>query len=124
MALEPPEASIVKKGHTNNDKSKLVLSTIHSAKGLEWHAVFIIHVSEGCIPSYQSIGNDDSIEEERRLLYVAMTRAKEYLYMLKPLIDSSPRNYLLNKGAPSFTEISRFLRGSNILENYTNYISA
>ena len=123
MALEPPEASIVKKNHTNKNKSRLVLSTIHSAKGLEWHTVFIIHVSEGSIPSYQSIGNDDSIEEERRLLYVAMTRAKENLYMLKPLVDSSPRNYLINKGGPSFTEISRFLKESNILKNYTNYIS-
>ncbi|MFC1666335.1 ATP-dependent helicase [Candidatus Omnitrophota bacterium] len=121
MALEPPEEGVVKKNSDNTDKSKLVLSTIHSAKGLEWHTVFIIHVSEGCVPSYQSIGNDDSIEEERRLLYVAMTRAKENLYMLKPMIDLSPRNYLINKNGPSFMEISRFLREGNILKKYVNY---
>lgn len=121
MALEPPEESAVKKNNDNTDKSKLVLSTIHSAKGLEWHTVFIIHVSEGCVPSYQSIGNDDSIEEERRLLYVAMTRAKENLYMLKPMIDFSPRNYMVNKGGPSFTEISRFLKEGDILKKYINY---
>ncbi|MDP8230094.1 MAG: ATP-dependent helicase [Candidatus Gorgyraea atricola] len=120
MALEPPEEGAVKKNNDNADKSKLVLSTIHSAKGLEWHTVFIIHVSEGYVPSYQSIGNDDSIEEERRLLYVAMTRAKENLYMLKPMVDFSPRNYLANKGGPSFTEISRFLREGDILKNYIN----
>ena len=123
MALEPPEENAVKKNNDNTDKSKLVLSTIHSAKGLEWHTVFIIHVSEGYMPSYQSIGNDDSIEEERRLLYVAMTRAKENLYMLKPLIDFSPRNYLANKGGPAFTEISRFLREGDILKKYVNYKS-
>ncbi|MBU4590543.1 MAG: ATP-binding domain-containing protein [Candidatus Omnitrophica bacterium] len=121
MALEPPEESAVKKNNDNTDKSKLVLSTIHSAKGLEWHTVFIIHVSEGCVPSYQSIGNDDSIEEERRLLYVAMTRAKENLYMLKPMMDFSPRNYMVNKGGPSFTEISRFLKEGDILKKYINY---
>ncbi|NQT75496.1 MAG: ATP-dependent helicase [Candidatus Omnitrophica bacterium] len=121
MALEPPEEGAVKKNNDNADRSKLVLSTIHSAKGLEWHTVFIIHVSEGCVPSYQSIGNDDSIEEERRLLYVAMTRAKENLYMLKPMIDLSPRNYLANKGGPSFTEISRFLREGDILKKYIDY---
>ncbi|MBU1006601.1 MAG: ATP-dependent helicase [Candidatus Omnitrophica bacterium] len=118
MALEPPEETAVKKNHDNTDKSKLILSTIHSAKGLEWHTVFIIHVAEGYVPSYQSIGNDDSIEEERRLLYVAMTRAKENLYMLKPMIDFSPRNYLTNKNGPTFTEISRFLREGDILKNY------
>jgi DNA helicase-2/ATP-dependent DNA helicase PcrA len=123
MALEPPERGVVKTNNDNTDKSKLVLSTIHSAKGLEWHTVFIIHVSEGYVPSYQSIGNDDSIEEERRLLYVAMTRAKENLYMLKPLIDFSPRNYLVNKGGPSFTEVSRFLKEGDILNKYVNYES-
>ena len=121
MALEPPEEGIAKKNSNNIDKSKIVLSTIHSAKGLEWHTVFIIHVSEGCVPSYQSMGNDDSIEEERRLLYVAMTRAKENLYMLKPMMDFSPRNYMINRNGSSFTEISRFLKEGNILKKYLNY---
>ncbi|MFH1479273.1 MAG: ATP-dependent helicase [Candidatus Omnitrophota bacterium] len=120
MALEPPETNIAKKDLHNLDGSRLVLSTIHSAKGLEWHSVFIIHVAEGYIPSYQSMGNDESIEEERRLLYVAMTRAKENLYLFKPLIDTSQRSYLLTKDGPNFTQVSRFLDEGDILRRYVS----
>lgn len=121
MALEPPETNLAKKGIFDRDKSKLVLSTIHSAKGLEWHTVFIIHVAEGYIPSYQSMGNDESIEEERRLLYVAMTRAKENLYILKPLIDSSPRSYFMSKDGPGFTQTSRFIDEGDVLRKYVHH---
>lgn len=108
MSLEPPEKSIVDRNIRKQDKDFLVLSTVHSAKGLEWHTVFIIYVAEGHIPSYQSLGDEDLIEEERRLLYVAMTRAKENLFMLRPLIERSGRSYALNYGSP-YTRISRFL---------------
>jgi DNA helicase-2/ATP-dependent DNA helicase PcrA len=66
------------------DEDYLILSTIHSAKGQEWRSVFILNVVDGCIPSDLSTGNTDEIEEERRLLYVAMTRAKDHLHLLLP----------------------------------------
>ena len=62
----------------------MILSTIHSAKGQEWKSVFVLNVVDGCIPSDMSTGNADDIEEERRLLYVAMTRAKDQLALIVP----------------------------------------
>jgi DNA helicase-2/ATP-dependent DNA helicase PcrA len=62
-----------------------VLSTIHSAKGLEWDAVYVIHAADGNIPSDMSTKDTASIEEERRLFYVALTRAKNWLYVLCPI---------------------------------------
>jgi DNA helicase-2/ATP-dependent DNA helicase PcrA len=62
-----------------------VLSTIHSAKGQEWDAVFILNVVDGCIPSDMATGISDQIGEERHLLYVAMTRAKQHLLLVQPL---------------------------------------
>ncbi|MDP2044398.1 MAG: ATP-dependent helicase, partial [Candidatus Omnitrophota bacterium] len=90
MALEPPERSIVEAGKKDKDDALLTLSTIHSAKGLEWHTVFLIYVAEGHLPSYLSLETEDEIEEERRLLYVAATRAKVNLFLLKPHLDRSP----------------------------------
>ncbi|MEA3305547.1 MAG: ATP-dependent helicase [Candidatus Omnitrophota bacterium] len=110
MALEPPEKNIADANIREKDKKSLILSTVHSAKGLEWHTVFVIYVAEGHMPSYQSFGDENSIEEERRLLYVAMTRAKENLYMLRPLTERSGRSYAVNNGS-MFTRISRFLDG-------------
>lgn len=110
MALEPPEKSIVDAKFQKKDKKSLTLSTVHSAKGLEWHTVFIIYVAEGHMPSYQSFGDEEAIEEERRLLYVAMTRAKENLYMLRPLIERSGRGYVAGGDGSMFTSISRFLQ--------------
>jgi ATP-dependent exoDNAse (exonuclease V) beta subunit len=65
-------------------KTVLILSTIHSAKGLEWRSVFILNAIDGCIPSDLSTGNSAEIEEERRLLYVGMTRAKDHLRLILP----------------------------------------
>ena len=62
----------------------LILSTIHSAKGQEWKSVFVLNVVDGCIPSDLGTGASDEIEEERRLLYVAMTRAKDDLHLVVP----------------------------------------
>ena len=123
MALEPPERSMVEAGFKDKDDSALTLSTIHSAKGLEWHSVFVIYVAEGHLPSYLSLEDRDAIEEERRLFYVAVTRAKENLFLLKPHIDRSPRSYF--DGAHSvFTTVSRFLEEGNILGKFVDTESA
>ena len=66
------------------DDDYLVLSTIHSAKGQEWKTVHILNVVDGCIPSDMATGTREEIDEERRLLYVAMTRAKEHLHLMVP----------------------------------------
>jgi DNA helicase-2/ATP-dependent DNA helicase PcrA len=117
MALEPPERSIIESGTKDNDDRMLVLSTIHSAKGLEWHTVFLIYCAEGHLPSYLSLENEDDIEEERRLLYVATTRAKTNLFLLKPHLDRSPRSFM-EDGAQVFTQVSRFLDEGDLLRRY------
>jgi DNA helicase-2/ATP-dependent DNA helicase PcrA len=66
------------------DEDYLILSTIHSAKGQEWKSVFVLNVVDGCIPSDLGTGTTAEIEEERRLLYVAMTRAKDSLHLITP----------------------------------------
>lgn len=85
MALEPPTDSVAGVLAVDPDEGPLVLSTIHSAKGLEWHSVFIIWVLEGRFPSYYNINTEEELEEERRLLYVAATRAKENLFITYPI---------------------------------------
>lgn len=116
MALEPPERSIVERARKDRDDSPLTLSTIHSAKGLEWHSVFLIYVAEGHLPSYLSLEDKEAVEEERRLFYVAMTRAKENLFLIKPQTERTFRSYLSNSGSSIvFTEISRFLAEGDIL---------
>ena len=84
MALEPPNDSIGGVLAVDPDEGPLVLSTIHSAKGLEFHSVFIIWALEGRFPSFYNINSDEDLEEERRLLYVAATRAKQNLFMSYP----------------------------------------
>jgi DNA helicase-2/ATP-dependent DNA helicase PcrA len=85
MALDPPNSTQDLAGQPHLDDDYLVLSTIHSAKGLEWDAVYVIHAADGNIPSDMATKNSDEIEEERRLFYVALTRAKNYLYVCCPL---------------------------------------
>ena len=85
MALEPPNTSVDGVLAVDPDEGPLVLSTIHSAKGLEWHSVFIIWALEGRFPSYFNIDTEEELEEERRLLYVAATRAKENLFVSYPI---------------------------------------
>lgn len=84
LTLDPPAATSDESGPPNLDEDYLILSTIHSAKGQEWKSVFVLNVADGCIPSDMSTGSSDEIEEERRLLYVAMTRAKEHLHLMVP----------------------------------------
>ena len=84
LTLDPPNASSAEAGAPLRDEDYLILSTIHSAKGQEWAAVFILNVIDGCLPSDLATGNAADIEEERRLLYVAMTRAEQQLYLMLP----------------------------------------
>jgi ATP-dependent DNA helicase UvrD/PcrA len=84
LTLDPPEATSDLAGAPLLDEDYLILSTIHSAKGQEWTAVFVLNAVDGCIPSDLATGTDAEIEEERRLLYVAMTRAKDQLDLIVP----------------------------------------
>ena len=85
LTIDPPAATSDESGVPGLDEDYTILSTIHSAKGQEWNAVSVLNVVDGCIPSDLATGSADEIEEERRLLYVAMTRAREHLHLLVPL---------------------------------------
>jgi DNA helicase-2/ATP-dependent DNA helicase PcrA len=84
LTLDPPDATSDQAGVPLRDEDYLILSTIHSAKGQEWKSVFVLNVVDGCIPSDLGTGTTAEIEEERRLLYVAMTRAKDHLHLVVP----------------------------------------
>ncbi|ESR24503.1 ATP-dependent helicase [Lutibaculum baratangense] len=84
LTLDPPDATSAEAGAPLLDEDYLILSTIHSAKGQEWRSVYVLNVVDGCIPSDMSTGRADEIEEERRLLYVGMTRARDRLQLVVP----------------------------------------
>jgi DNA helicase-2/ATP-dependent DNA helicase PcrA len=84
LTLDPPDATSDQSGVPLLDEDYLILSTIHSAKGQEWKSVFVLNVVDGCIPSDLGTGTTAEIEEERRLLYVAMTRARDDLHLVVP----------------------------------------
>lgn len=109
MALEPPDSSVEGMYKNNSDDDALTISTIHSAKGLEWDSVFIIGAVDGRFPSAYSFNSEEELDEELRLMYVATTRAKNNLYITYPvdMYDYS-MNMVLSKP-------SRFL--DNIDEN-------
>ncbi len=85
LTLDPPAAAGDQAGDPLLDEDYLVLSTVHSAKGQEWDAVFVLNVTDGSFPSEFAAGQPEMIEEERRLLYVAMTRARNALSLIAPL---------------------------------------
>ena len=85
LTLDPPDGSGDHAGPPLLDEDYLILSTIHSAKGQEWDSVYLLNAADGCIPSDMATGDNEQIEEERRLLYVAMTRAKKDLHLVHPL---------------------------------------
>ncbi|CAN7639290.1 ATP-dependent helicase [Rhizobium sp. LjRoot98] len=85
LTLDPPDATSDQAGVPLLDEDYLILSTIHSAKGQEWRSVFMLNVVDGCIPSDLGAGTTHELEEERRLLYVGMTRAKDNLALVTPL---------------------------------------
>src|SRR6185437_1277064 len=84
LTLDPPDATSDQAGVPLLDEDYLILSTIHSAKGQEWKSVFVLNVVDGCIPSDLGTGTASEVEEERRLLYVAMTRARDDLHLVVP----------------------------------------
>jgi DNA helicase-2/ATP-dependent DNA helicase PcrA len=84
LTLDPPDATSDRSGPPLRDEDYLILSTIHSAKGQEWKAVYAMNVVDGCMPSDLGAGTTAELEEERRLLYVAMTRAKDDLHLIVP----------------------------------------
>lgn len=86
VALDPPQDTLDDIAPDDKEDDFVTLSTIHSAKGLEWNTVFLIWVNEGRIPSARSAESEATLEEERRLLYVACTRAKERLYLTYPAV--------------------------------------
>ncbi|MGQ0649632.1 MAG: ATP-dependent helicase [Gemmatimonadaceae bacterium] len=106
LALEPPQATQdLGLGTSDSETDALVLSTVHSAKGKEWDAVFLIWAVDGWFPMSRSVGNDDELEEERRLMYVAMTRARNHLAVTYPLHSYSSR-----RGSDySIDQLSRFI---------------
>ncbi len=85
LALDPPDSSEDLAGPPLLDEDYLILSTIHSAKGLEWDVVYVIHASDGNIPSDMATGDEEEIAEELRLFYVALTRARQHLYVCHPV---------------------------------------
>ena len=105
LALEPPQSTQDLGFGSDSEDDTLILSTAHSAKGKEWDAVFVIWAVDGYFPLARSLGDDDQIEEERRLLYVAMTRARNHLAVSYPL-----NVYNTRRGADySIDQVSRFL---------------
>lgn len=117
MSLEPPDGTQDETRPELLDEKPLVLSTIHSAKGLEWKIVFLICAIDGYLPSTQSMDDLGQIEEERRLMYVALTRAKDQLFVIKPHLDSASHHVYRNSGV-RFSRLSRFLTEANIVGNH------
>lgn len=107
LALEPPDGSAVDVEGPDRDDERLVLSTIHSAKGLEWQCVFVIWVVDGKFPSMYSFVADDELEEERRLFYVSVTRAKRHLFLTYPInVYDKTSGMLLSKPSRFLDHVS------------------
>ena len=103
LALDPVDVSALDAEHGPDDEPPLVLSTIHSAKGLEFDTVFLIHLLDGSLPSQHSLGSDRELDEEVRLFYVAVTRAERNLFL------SSPATQHRQRAGEFFARPSRFL---------------
>jgi DNA helicase-2/ATP-dependent DNA helicase PcrA len=108
VTLEPPERSTIGLEGKKEDERPVTLSTVHSAKGLEWDVVFILALVDGSIPVSYALDDDEAIEEERRLLYVAVTRARKHLHL-------SMHNEGRNGGMSSFNRLSRFVSESRVM---------
>jgi ATP-dependent DNA helicase UvrD/PcrA len=105
LALEPPASTQDLSTGSQSEEDALVISTVHSAKGKEWDAVFVIWAVDGWFPSSRSTHDDDQLEEERRLMYVAMTRARNHLAVTYPL-----NVYATRRGSDySIDQLSRFI---------------
>lgn len=107
LALEPPQSTQDLATGGEEEDDALVISTVHSAKGKEWDAVFLIWAVDGWFPSSRSVEDEDQLEEERRLMYVALTRARNHLAVTYPM-----QVYATRRGADySIDQLSRFLDG-------------
>jgi DNA helicase-2/ATP-dependent DNA helicase PcrA len=107
LTLDPPNSTQDLAGPPLREEDYLILSTIHSAKGCEWDCVYVLHAADGNIPSDMATGSEEEIEEERRLFYVALTRAKDFLSVCFPL-----RYYQKGRGVGdrhSYAQLTRFL---------------
>ena len=120
MALEPPSDSVNDVLAVDEEEGLLCLSTIHSAKGLEWHTVFVIWAVDGKFPSAYSMHGEDALEEERRLMYVAVTRAKQNLYLCYPInMYDRASGMVLSKPSRFLDGIPReLLRPMQLVEQY------
>jgi DNA helicase-2/ATP-dependent DNA helicase PcrA len=116
LTLDPPEATSDEAGPPHLDEDYLILSTIHSAKGQEWTKVFVLNAVDGCIPSDLAVGEREDIEEERRLLYVAMTRAKDSLHLITPQ-RFYPSGQVARGDRHIYASRTRFIP-DHILENF------
>ena len=105
LALDPPSGTQDLAGGSESESDALVLSTVHSAKGKEWKAVFVIWAVDGWFPSSRAIEDPDELEEERRLMYVALTRAKDELAIIYPMQAYGSRR----SADYTFDQLSRFL---------------
>ncbi len=110
LTLDPPASTQDMAADPWLDEDYLILSTIHSAKGLEWDCVFVIHAADGNIPSDMAVETPEEIEEERRLFYVAMTRARNRLYVLRP--ERYYFHHRRRSDQGSLSQITRFLPAS------------
>ena len=110
LTLDSPSASGNLAADPHLDEDFLILSTIHSAKGQEWEHVYVLNLVDGCIPSDMATGSVEEIEEERRLLYVAMTRAKDELHLIHPLRFYAIRQHR-HGDRHVYAPLSRFLPG-------------
>ncbi len=110
LQLDPPTSTSDLAGPPAKDEDYLILSTIHSAKGGEWDVVYLIHATDGFLPSDLSTGSKEELEEERRLAYVAITRARDFLYISRPL-RYYHRWYGQSDGH-AYMQLCRFLSGA------------
>lgn len=109
LAIDPPDF-VRNEAADDREDEWMTVSTIHSAKGLEWHTVFVLHLLNGRFPSFNALRDPESFEEERRLLYVAVTRAKSNLYLMKPEEVSGRGGYEIGELSPLIAEIQDFDR--------------
>jgi DNA helicase II / ATP-dependent DNA helicase PcrA len=107
LALDPPGSASDLAGAPRLDDDYLVISTVHSAKGLEWPVVHLPHLVDGAVPSDMALGSPEGLAEERRLFYVAVTRARDELYLYAPLRLHIHRG--IRDDRHGYAQISRFL---------------
>lgn len=119
MSLDPPDISQANSTPQEQREQSMTLSTIHSAKGLEWKVVFLLSAVDGYLPSFQALEDQTQLEEERRLMYVALTRAKDHLFILKPRLEMNAAQYYRYPGM-SLGAVSRFLSEGELLRHHAD----